>query len=317
MRNYTVLQSVFTYVKQYYDAIGFIILITSMGLSFPAFEVGLTAFPVLFLAAMRFDIAGVLILSYVFLTSTEWKPTTFGDYFTIGAGGLITFAIATAFWGIGQEMTTSTLSGLMASFVPILTAGFSWLLIPEDRLSPIGVFGLLVGFSGALLIMIPENSLTFGPGIVGKVMMLVGVTASALGGVLIRWAEPSLPAVSQTGWAIVIGAIMLHAASFLVENPLVDSTVTPAGIFAVFFLGVVTSAIGRGIFFWLLGRRSAIEISITSYVSPVISAIAGWMLFGDEISVSMVLGFLIVVVGFAMMKRNALEKEFYRLENAL
>ena len=304
-------------MKRYYDVIGFIILIASKGLSFPAFEIGLTAFPVLFLAALRFDIAGILILSYVFFSGTEWKPVTFGDFFTITVGGLITFAIATAFWGIGQDMTTSTLSGLMASLVPILTAGFSWLLIPKDRLSPIGVFGLLVGFAGALLIMVPGNSLTFGPGIVGKIMMLVGVTASALGGVLIRWAEPSLPAVSQTGWSIAIGAILLHAASFLVENPVADSTFSTAGIFAVFFLGVVTSAIGRGIFFWLLGRRSAIEISITSYISPVIAAITGWMLFGDEISVSMVVGFLIVVVGFALMKRTALEKELYRLENAL
>jgi drug/metabolite transporter (DMT)-like permease len=67
------------------------------------------------------------------------------------------------------------------------------------------------------------------------------------------------------------------------------------------------------VFFWLLGRRSAIEISIVSYITPVIAGISGWVLFGDPITTTMIVGFCIVVFGFSVMKRNALREEMGKL----
>jgi drug/metabolite transporter (DMT)-like permease len=301
-------------MKRYYDAVAFVILVVAKGLSFPAFEIGLQYFPVLFLAALRFDLASVLIFSYVLTAGVAWKPRTRGDFLAIGTGGLVAITFATAFWSIGQEMTTSTLSGLMASLGPVLTAGFTWLLLPEDRLSPLGLVGLSIGFLGALVIMLPGGGLAFGQGFLGKVLMFLGVAGSALGGVLIRWSKPTMPASSQTAWALLVGAIFLHGSSVVIENPLRESTFSAASIGTVIFLGVVSSGIGRGVFFWLLGRRSAIEISIVSYITPVIAGVTGWILFDDPITTTMIVGFCIVVLGFSVMKRNALGEEMGKLD---
>lgn len=304
-------------MKRYYDAIAFIILITAKGLSFPAFEAGLTAFPVLLLAALRFDLAGLILFIYVFTRGQQWMPKTRGDYIAIISGGVLIFTFSTGLWSIGQELTTSTLSGLMASLVPIATAGFSWLLIPKDRLSPIGVVGLGIGFIGALFIMIPDSGIEFGPNTYGKILILLGVLGTSLGAVIIRWAQPSIPASTQTAWAVCIGAILLHLVSIGIENPIRDSTVTPVGIFAVLFLGIVSSALGRGMFFWLIGHRSAIEISITSYIAPVIAGFAGWLIFSEEVTPSMIFGFVVVLIGFSLMKREGLREELYRLKNTM
>lgn len=304
-------------MKRYYDVIAFTILVAAKGLSFPAFEAGLTAFPALFLGALRFDIAGVILLLYVFSRKTQMKPQTRGDFIALFSGGVIIFTISTAFWSVGQDLTTSTLSGLMASLVPILTAGFSWMVIPRDRLSTLGVFGLGIGFLGALIIMIPGTPLEFGPSTTGKVLIFLGVSTSAFGAVIIRWAQPSLSAASQTAWAVSIGAVLLHMVSFGIEKPLQNSTVTPVGIFAVLFLGIVTTSIGRGMFFWLIGHRSAIEISISSYLAPVIAAVAGWLIFDEELTVLMLVGFVIVLVGFSIMKRQGLREEVRRWKSTV
>ncbi|MEA5387960.1 DMT family transporter [Haloarculaceae archaeon H-GB2-1] len=177
-------------MKRYYDVLALLGLILVRGLSFPAFEFGLDAFPVLMLTAFRLDIAAIVLFGYVLATNTDWRPTTRGDYIAIGSGGIVAFALANGLWSMGQEMTTATFAGLMAGLVPITTAGFSWVLLPRDRLSPLGVVGLGVGFGGAMILMLPEGGLHFSPTLVGKLLVFAGVTAAGLGGVLIRWATP-------------------------------------------------------------------------------------------------------------------------------
>ncbi|MEA5387958.1 DMT family transporter [Haloarculaceae archaeon H-GB2-1] len=207
-------------MHRYSILLGFAVLVLLKGLSFPAFEIGLASFPVLMLAALRYDVAVVVLFGYVLATDTDLRPTTRGDVVAILAGGVVSFTVATALWSVGQEMTSATLSGLMASLVPIMTAAFSWILLPEDRLTGVGIAGLGVGFLGALIIMLPSGGLQFGPGVTGKVLMFVGVAATALAGVLIRWARPTLPAASQTAWAMLVGAVLLHLGSFTMGRPL-------------------------------------------------------------------------------------------------
>lgn len=293
-------------------SIAFGVFILLKGLAFPIFEFAIAAFPVLFLSAVRFYIASVILIGYIIWTDTAWKPQTSGDYIAIIGGGVIAFAFSTAFWSIGQMMTSSALSGLMASLVPILTAGFSWILIPKDRLTQRGIGGLAIAFIGAIVIMLPGMGLEINPKIIGKILLFLGVAGSAFGSVVIRWAQPSLPASSQTAWALVLSAIVLHLSSIGVGEQVNNSTQTIIGIFALLFLGLMVDALGKVILFWLLDRRSAIEINLTAYVTPVIAGLAGWVLFGDEISASMIGGFIIVLVGFGLMKSKALQTEYNR-----
>jgi hypothetical protein len=83
--------------------------------------------------------------------------------------------------------------------------------------------------------------------------MFLGVTGSALGGVLICWLNPTMPASSQAAWSL-LGAIFLHSSSVVIENPLLESTFSTTSIGPVIFLGFVRSGVGRGVFVWLLGR---------------------------------------------------------------
>jgi drug/metabolite transporter (DMT)-like permease len=255
----------------------------------------------------------VVLFGYVFWTGRAWKPATSGDVIAILAGGLGIFFVGTVFWATGQQLTTATLSGLMSSLIPLATAGFSWIILPKDRLSPLGIVGLGVGFFGALLILLPSGALEFSSGLLGKGLIFVGVLIASLASVSIRWAKPSLPATTQTAWATLLGASMTHLLSPVMGESFADVHLTPESIAAILFLGVVSAALGRVLFYWLLAQRTAIEISLTSYVAPVITAAIGWAAFEDPISVSMVVGFLVVVLGFSLMERDAIRREFGRV----
>jgi drug/metabolite transporter (DMT)-like permease len=48
------------------------------------------------------------------------------------------------------------------------------------------------------------------------------------------------------------------------------------------------------------------------YIAPVVAATAGWLLFGEPVTVPMVGGFLVVMAGFALMKRQEIRAELTR-----
>jgi drug/metabolite transporter (DMT)-like permease len=112
------------------------------GTIFPATELGLSTFPPLLLMAFRFDVASLAMIGYVVLRSEDWRPRSRGDALAIVAGGVLWTVIGNGVWYIGQDLTTSVFSGLATSLVPVLTAGFAWVLLPTERLRPLSIAGL-------------------------------------------------------------------------------------------------------------------------------------------------------------------------------
>jgi drug/metabolite transporter (DMT)-like permease len=59
----------------------------------------------------------------------------------------------------------------------------------------------------------------------------------------------------------------------------------------------------------LLDRLGPIEINLVSYVAPVFAALGGVVLLGETLDATTVTGFLVIVAGFAVLKRDALRRE--------
>lgn len=299
-------------MSRYRDVVAFVVLALAWGLTFPAVELGLSTFPPLFFMALRHDIAGLLLLGYIVASTDDWRPRTRTDAVAIVGGGVCWIAIGNGVWFVGQQLTSSALSGLMTSLIPLATAAFSWAVLPEERLGLVSVAGLLVGLCGALVIVLPSGPVAVGSDVLGKALLLVGVAGIALGSVLIRWAGSAMSSIAQTAWSALCGAILLHALSFLAGEPWATS-VTWTGALSLAYVTVVSTVLAYGLYISLLARHPAIELNLVMYLLPVIAASAGWLLFGERITTSMVGGFLVIVLGFVLMKRRPLRAELAHL----
>lgn len=125
------------------DIAAFVVVAWAWGLTFAAVEVGLESFPPLLLMALRYDVAGVVLLGYVVARTGMWRPSTRADVFAIVGGGVFWIAVGNGIWFAGQQLTSSVMSGVMPSLIPIATTVFSWVLLPEDRLSPTALLGVV------------------------------------------------------------------------------------------------------------------------------------------------------------------------------
>lgn len=279
------------------------------GGAFPAVETALSYMPPLLIAAFRFDFAGLFILGYAIMTTDSWRPSTRGDVLAIVGGGALFFPFGQGIWYIGQALTTSALSGLMASLIPLLTAAWSWVLIPEDRVSRESLLGLGIGFVGVLFTLVPGATSLFSQGAVGKLVIFVSAIGTALGSVLIRRAENVISIPAVTAWSMLLGAGLMHALSPVIGESLADVTVNATVVLALGYLTVVSTALAYVIYFILIDRRSAVETNLIHYLFPVIAIVAGYVLFGEVLPPLALVGFVLIAAGFGVLKRRTIVAE--------
>lgn len=276
------------------------------GVSFPAISIGLGYLPPLLFAAFRYDVAAILLLGYAVVTAggRGWVPTGRNNVAAIAAGGVFLVA-GNGLLFVGQQTVPSGIAAILQALVPIVTALWALVLL-DERLSAVGTLGVVVGFVGIGLIVRPDPGNLTGSDTLGRLLVVGQVVSVSLGGVLIQRARPSMERVAMTGWAMLVGGVVLHALSFAAGEPAPTALVDPIAIGTVVYLGVFSTAIAFVIYFTVLSERGAFEVSLVTYLVPIVATVAGVFLLGESIGPLSVLGFAIVFVGFALLKRHTI-----------
>ena len=282
----------------------FVTLATVWGLSFPAISVGLDHLPPLLFAAFRYDTAAVLLLGYAVATTDSWRPVGRNDLQAVLWGGLFLVA-GNGLLFIGQQTVPSGVAAIQQALVPIMTALWALLLLGE-RISPVGAVGVAVGFLGVGLIVQPDSNDLLAGDTLGRLIILGQVSSVSLGGVLIDRAAPSMERVAMTGWAMLLGGVVLHLLSLSAGERAPATLPDPVALGAVVYLGVFSTALAFVIYFTILDERGAFETNLVTYLVPVVATVAGVVLLGESVGPLSVAGFLVVFLGFALLKRRAL-----------
>lgn len=289
----------------------FILLAAVWGSAFMAIKAGLAFFPPVLFAAVRYDIAGVLMVGYAWWVIDDPIPRGRGEWALVVVGSTLLIAGYHAFLFIGEAdpAVTSASAAVIVSLSPVLTTGFARLFLPEERLEPLGVAGLLLGLAGAIVLANPDPSNLLAGGTVAKLLVLGAAASFALGSVLTRWIDAALPIESMEAWSMLGGAALMHLISAGVGESVADVTLTPVAVASLAYLAVAASAGGFLVYFDLLERLGPIEINMVSYVAPVFAALSGWLFLQETITATTVGGFLLILTGFGLLKRRAIADE--------
>lgn len=285
----------------------FVLLSVLWGGSFAAIEVGLAYFPPITYAAVRFLLAGLLLLGVVAATADYWRPRTVVDGLDVAASGGLIIAGFTALLYLGQQFVPSGVAAILISTNAVLTAGVSRLVVGE-RLPADGLVGLGVGLVGVGLIVQPDPGNLLAADVRGRLLVLAAACCTAVGSVVSQRLDSPLPTRATVAWASLLGCLLL----FLATVPLpgeslaaVDWTL-PAAL-SLAYLVVFATAGGYLVYFRLLGRIGAVDINLISYSAPVVAALVGWLLLGERLGAATVAGFLAILVGFLLLKRREIE----------
>ena len=296
-------------MSTYRNAGLFVLLSFLWGSSFMAIKAGLEFLPPVLFAAIRYDIAGIILLGYAAATSDYWRPRTRADWTVVAIGSILIIGLYNALLFVGQQGVTSGVAAILIAMNPVLATAFSRLLLPSERLGAVETVGLAAGFVGVGLVARPSTAGLVAADLVAPGLVLLAAGAVALGSVLVQRVDSALPTVGMVAWSTAGGALLLHLLSFgLPSESITDIAITTETILIVGYLAVFASAVGYLIYFDLLSQLGAIEINLVSYTVPVFAALSGWVVLNESLDWLAVAGFLVIFGGFVLLKRETLRE---------
>ncbi len=292
----------------------FLLLATIWGSAFMAINAGLPYFPPVLFAAFRFDVAGVLMLAYATYVVDDPIPRGRDEWTLVAVGAvlIITGYHALLFVGESDAAVTSAVAAVIVSLSPVLTTVFARAFLPSERLTVVGVAGLLVGLVGAGVLASPDPANLAGGGTAAKFLVFLAAASFALGSVLTRALDADMPIETMEAWSMLVGAALTHLVARALGESVLDVAWTMDAVLALGYLSVFASGIGFLIYFHLLDRLGPIEINLVSYVAPVFAALSGWLVLNEGLTPTTVVGFLLICVGFGLVKRSAIREELRR-----
>lgn len=284
------------------------------GTSFVAIKAGLAAIPPVLFAAFRFDIAAVLLLGLVAFTHDSWLPRTRSDVLGVVASAVFIVGVNNALLFVGQQYTASGAAAIMYSLMPVVSPVFAYVLL-GDRIARWDVVGILLGLLGVVVIVQPSPA-QLGGGTFGQSLVVVAAVSVSLGSVLLQRVRPRLTMLPLSAWAMLLGALGLHAASLAVGESVAAVPWTAETIAAVGYVGVPGTAVAYGSYFLLIAEAGPVRANLVSYVVPAVASVTAWLLLGEQLAVTTFVGFGVILAGFAVLQRDHLVAEASHLLEA-
>jgi len=286
----------------------FVLLSVLWGSAFTAIKAGLEAFPPVLFAALRYDLAGVLVLAYAVYATERWRPRERGEWALVAIGSVLMIAAYHTFLFVGEQNTTSAAAAIIVSLSPVLTTGFARAFLPEERLTTVGLVGLLVGFVGVVVLADPDPARLLDTATVSKGLVFFAAASFALGSVLTRRVEASLPIETMEAWSMLGGAVLMHGISLGLGESVASITWSTTAVVSLGYLVLGASALGFLLYFHLLEVLGPIEINLVSYAAPVVAAGTGILVLGETPTLRTAAGFACILLGFVLLKRAAIRE---------
>jgi drug/metabolite transporter (DMT)-like permease len=258
-------------------------------------KIGVGAIPPIELSAVRFAIAGIVLLAIARATHSSlglasWKPLLGAAFFGIFAYNCFVFIGLTLGLASDGALIVPTLN-------PVLTVLFATLI--GERLTRRNVAGIAVATVGAVLVVVSaQTTASFSlPRLIGDLLMVGGAICWAvyatLGAITTRSGSP----IGVSAVACLIGAAMLFPLGFL-EHGYRDVPSWPLNAWlAVAYLTVFGTIVSFVLFYWAIRRFGAGPASMVSYLVPVFALLLAFFMLNERITLLEIAGGMVTLVG--------------------
>lgn len=271
-----------------------------MGSSFAVGKIGLMYASPLYLVALRFIVAGVVMLIVVLLLHRP-RPTGKRNWLKIGVIGALQTAGVMGCIFISLRTITASESSILTFTNPLLVVVLGT-IFSRIRYKWYQWIGVLLGVIGV--------SITVGAQVEWKIGIVWGLCSA------IFWATATL-LVKKWGvlfdtWVLsayqmLCGGIILLLLSLTLEQPFFIWN--HESILILLWLSIFSSIIQFAVWYYVLQHGDPGKTSSFLFLAPFFGVLSGWLLLGETLYLSSIVGGLCIIVGIYLVNRQFQSKK--------
>jgi drug/metabolite transporter (DMT)-like permease len=269
------------------------------GTTWAAIRIGLQGIPPITGVALRFSIAGAVLLALVPFLGVKLGRAP-GERSLWISNTLFTFVIAYGILYWAEQWVPSGLAAVLFATFPLFVALMAHFALPAERLTLASVIGLLVGFAGVAVIFSEDFRALGGPKVLlASTVLLISPVSAAFGNVIVKRRGEGVHPLSIAAVPMMMTGVLMGALALAVES---DRAVTfdTRSVLALLYLALVGSALPFTLFFWLLKYQPASRLALINYATPVVAVAVGSLLLDEPFTLRILLGAALVVGGVAV-----------------
>lgn len=271
------------------------------GSTFFGVQLSLQSFPPFLLSALRLILAGLALTLYCIFT--RQRAPSLGDIGTHAVAGLVIFVGGVMFVVWAQQFLSSSLASA------VITTPFWFILLDKPQWkfyfsSKWIVGGLLLSLIGVIILMSFKQQTRAGSGseAMQTIAILTMITGSFLwvaGSLYLKYRPSNTSIYVNTAIQLLSAGIVCLLISYSTTDigKFSMENVRQEAVYALIYLGLVSSLITFLAFQWLIRVQPPAVVSTYAYVNPLVATLLGWSLANEHISFAQIAALVIILTG--------------------
>ena len=215
--------------------------------------------------------------------------------------GLCNIAIPFVLIAIGTAKINSYLAAILMSTTPLSGSILAHLFTKNEKLSYLKSLGVLIGFSGIVLLFF-DRIVINSDNYVYALITILGSTFYCIGGLLtikLKNRVNENVTTSTTLWSV----IFLLPFSLMLEAPW-NSNPTLQSTLSLLYLGVIATGLAWLIRFRILTVNGLVFQTQVAYLIPIFGIIFGYFLMDEVITWRVIVSLVVILIGIYIFKKN-------------
>ncbi|MBC7133762.1 MAG: DMT family transporter [Roseovarius sp.] len=249
------------------------------------------AAPPLTALGLRFLVSGLLGIAIARMLGQSWRLTRAQWRATI-IFGICQNALYLGLNFVAMQTVEASLAAIIASSVPLLVGFFAWAFMGE-RLGAVGIFGLVAGLAGVMVIM--GARFQGGMDLYGVGLCVIAVFALAFATLSVRGAASGGNFLMVVGLQMIVGAAIVGPLGLMIEPLEVAWSWQLVAAFT--YTTLVPGLAATLVWFLLVERIGATRAATFHFLNPFFGVAIAAALLGEALRLWDVIGVLVIMTG--------------------
>lgn len=206
---------------------------------------------------------------------------------------------ALIFWA--EQFVPSGLVAVFGSTAPIWTALLAHFLVRGDRLTPLKVAALALGFGGIVALVGTSGEISGGPALLATGLLALMPLTWGISGIVMSRALRDVSPIPAVAIGTATGGVFL--VPFALSELAKPAHWTPEAIGSLLYLSLIGSGVGLVLNFWLYRRLRPTTVMLSQLLITMEAVLIGAFFLQERITLSMLLGAALVLIAVALNAR--------------